>query len=194
MKMDADVDIDFPDRNQILKIIKHTPARQESNNGTKHHNSGVYVTDIPRDPVHECSGIDYKEAEQRGYFKIDFLNVNLYQNIRDVEHYNSLLSQEPPWELLLDEEYSNKIIHIGNHHSTLLQMKPDNIPKMAMFLALIRPGKRYLIGRSWEEVSKEIWIKPSGDEYYFKKSHSLSYAVLVALHMNIIINQHHELM
>ena len=44
---DADVDIDFADRDTILQLIKHTPARQESNIESKQHNSGVYVTDIP---------------------------------------------------------------------------------------------------------------------------------------------------
>lgn len=192
MKMDADIDIDFFDRTQILNLIKHTPARQESNTESKKHNSGVYVTDIPNDPIHKCASIGYKEAEDRGYFKIDFLNVHVYKHIKDEHHYQELLSQEPPWDKLMDKEFSSNIIHIGNHYATLLQMKPDSIPRMAMFLALIRPAKKHLIGKSWNEISEEIWVKPSGDEYYFKKAHAVSYAVLVALHMNIL-NQRLEL-
>jgi len=46
--MKADVDLDFANREDILKLIQYTPARQS--NGKKH-NSGVYVTDIPYDPV-----------------------------------------------------------------------------------------------------------------------------------------------
>ena len=192
MKMDADVDIDFFDRTQILDLLKHTPARQETNTATKKHNTGVYVTDIPYDPIHKCSSIGYKEAENRGYFKIDFLNVHVYQHIRDYKHYDELLNQEPPWDKLLDSTFSNSVIHVGNHYESLQQMKPDSIPRMAMFLALIRPAKKHLIGGSWEEISTEIWTKPIGNEYYFKKAHAVSYAVLVGLHMNIL-NQHLEL-
>jgi hypothetical protein len=186
MKIDADIDIDFADRDSILKLIKHTPARQESNVESKQHNSGVYVTDIPYDPIHNCANIDYKEADTRGYFKIDFLNVSVYQHIKDYNHYNKLLEQEPPWERLLEKQFCQQIIHIGDHYNLVQQMKPDSIPRMAMFLSVIRPAKKYLIGKSWKDIAKEIWIKPEDDAYYFKKSHSLSYAVLVGLHMNII--------
>ena len=189
MIMDADVDIDFADRDKILNLIKHVPARQESNVETKQHNSGVYVSDIPCDPLHECAGIDYKEAEKRGYFKIDFLNVSVYNHIKSNEHYSLLMNQEPQWDRLMDKDFATKVVHISNHYGSLIQMKPDSIPRMAMFLALIRPSKRYLIGKSWKEVSDEIWNEPDTG-YFFKKSHSLSYALLVVLHMNIISNQH----
>jgi len=74
--MSADIDIDFADREQILKLIQHTPARQIVQGQARRHNSGIYVTDIPRDPINNCAAIDYESAEQRGYFKIDFLNIN----------------------------------------------------------------------------------------------------------------------
>ena len=186
MQMDADIDIDFADRNQILKLIKHIPARQESNSESKQHNSGVYVTDIPIDPVHNCSSLNYKEAEERGYFKIDFLNVNVYQHIRNQEHYNELLNKEPPWNKLLDKNFCLQVIHISSHFNEIVKMKPSSIAQMAMFLALIRPGKKHLMGKTWKEISEEVWIRPENDEYFFKKAHSLSYAMLVALHMNII--------
>ena len=53
--MSADIDIDFANRDHLLKLIRHIPARQS--NGKKH-NSGVYVTDIPQDTVHGYSAID----------------------------------------------------------------------------------------------------------------------------------------
>ena len=55
-----------------------------------------------------------------------------------------------------------------------------------MFLAVIRPGKRHLLGQKWDKIADDIWSIPDDESYYFKKSHSLSYAVLVALHMNLI--------
>jgi hypothetical protein len=64
----------------------------------------------------------------------------------------------------------------------------DSIPRLAMFLALIRPAKRHLIGQSWNEVSKTIWDK-NNDGYSFKKSHAVAYAHLVVVHMNLLEEQ-----
>ena len=75
--MSADIDIDFGDREQILNLISHTPAKQITNGQVRRHNSGVYVTDIPWDPVNGCAAIDYETAEDLGYFKIDLLNLSL---------------------------------------------------------------------------------------------------------------------
>ena len=102
--MSADIDLDLADRNQLLKLIQATPARltkfginaREKVGKDKLHSSGVYVTDIPYDPVNECASIDYKEAEQRGYFKIDLLNMSVYELIRSPEHYKEMLKKEPP--------------------------------------------------------------------------------------------------
>jgi hypothetical protein len=62
----------------------------------------------------------------------------------------------------------------------------DNVEKMAMFLALIRPGKRHLQGQTWEKVSKTIWDKNDTDGYIFKKPHVISYAYLVIVNMNLL--------
>ena len=77
MSMSADIDIDVPNRDRVLELITHVPARQQ---GDRRHNSGIYVTEIPRDPVLGCAAIDHVEAESRGYFKIDLLNMTVYQD------------------------------------------------------------------------------------------------------------------
>ena len=63
----------------------------------------------------------------------------------------------------------------------------NSIPRLAMFLAVIRPGKKHLIGLPWSEVSKTIWEKEEGT-YSFKKSHAVAYAHLVVVHMNLLSN------
>jgi hypothetical protein len=93
----ADIDLDVPDRSKILELIRHTPARQVVDGRPRKHNSGVYITDIPQDPEHGCAAIDYESAEQRGYFKIDLLNMSVYQLIQDPAHYDAMLSAAPPW-------------------------------------------------------------------------------------------------
>ena len=95
--MSADIDIDLADRDQLLKLIKATPARQLHQGQVRRHNSGVYVTDIPVDPVESCAAIDYQTAEQLGYFKIDLLNMTVYQLIQSPEHYKQVLTQDTPW-------------------------------------------------------------------------------------------------
>jgi len=62
----------------------------------------------------------------------------------------------------------------------------NSIPRLAMFLACIRPAKRHLIGYPWAEVAQTVWEKPADDSYYFKKSHSVGYAHLVAVNMNLL--------
>ena len=72
-----DVDIDFFDRDKALKLFKHKPASIIKDETIEKHKTGVYFHDIPTDPVTGHASIDYKKAEDRGYFKIDCLNVSI---------------------------------------------------------------------------------------------------------------------
>lgn len=185
--MSADIDIDFADRDHILKLISHTPARQITNGQVRRHNSGVYVTHIPWDPVHECAAIDYEEAERLGYFKIDFLNMTVYQLIKSPQHYQQMLEKEPPWQRLwTDPAWAGQLVHVGNYTDLLSSMRPDSIPRMAAFISVIRPGKAHLQNRPWKQVFESVWDGDDSQGYTFKKSHSLGYAQLVALHMNLL--------
>jgi hypothetical protein len=185
--MSADIDIDLADRDQLLKLIQATPARQDNNGQTRRHNSGVYPTDIPWDPVNGCAAIDYETAERLGYFKIDLLNMTVYQLIKSPEHYEQMLAQTPPWSLLwTDTEWASQLVHIGNYTELLKSMRPDTIPRMAAFISVIRPGKAHLQNQSWKQVFESVWDGDSSRGFVFKKSHAISYAALVALHMNLL--------
>jgi len=187
MVMSADIDIDFADRDAALKLIRYTAARQDTDGRPRRHNSGVYVTDIPRDPVLECAAIDYQEAERRGYFKIDFLNMSVYQLIRDPDHYQQMLDREPPWHRLWqDPDWASQLVHVGNYTALLDTMRPDTIARMAAFISVIRPGKAHLQHQPWNVVFASVWDGDESQGYTFKKSHSISYASLVALHMNLL--------
>ncbi len=182
--MSADIDIDFADREHALKLISHIAARQS--NGRRH-NSGVYVTDIPWDPVNRCAAIDYEQAAARGYFKLDFLNMSVYQLIRDPAHYQAMLDQEPDWaRLCTDSNWAAQLVHVGNYTDLLQRMRPDSIPRMAAFISVIRPGKAHLQGLPWNQVFESVWDGDDSRGYTFKKSHALSYSKLVALHMNLL--------
>jgi len=152
----------------------------------KKHNSGVYCTSIPVNPLTGTASFDYKEAEQRGYFKIDFLNVSVYNDVRDEAHLNQLMETEPLWDLLLEDDFTEKLFHVNGHGSILREMKPQSVEQLAAVLAVIRPAKRYLIGKDWSEIEAEVWQKPDGDEYYFKKAHAIAYAHVIVVQMNLI--------
>jgi DNA polymerase III alpha subunit len=184
-----DIDIDFADRTKVLDIIEHVPASMEANGVSKKHNTGVYCHSIPYNPLTSMSTIEYKEAEERGYFKIDFLNVGMYSGVKNEEHLIYLMNQEPIWDLLLQDDFTNLLFHVNGHGGILRQMKPTTIMQLAAVLAMIRPAKRYLIGKDWKEVLDEVWVKPVGDEYFFKKAHAVAYAHAIVVQMNLICEQ-----
>ena len=183
----TDIDIDFVDRSKVLEIIKHVPA---SIGGNKKHNTGVYVQPIPVNPLTGHATIDYKSAEDRGYFKLDFLNVSAYQGVRNEDHLVQLLNTEPLWDLLHEKEVCDQLFHINGYHTLLRALNPKTIEELAMVLAMIRPGKKHLIpicqNQSFQAITDEIWVKPINDSYTFKKSHGHSYAALIIVQLNLI--------
>ena len=171
-----DIDIDFADRERALQIMPGVAASMTEHGVTKKHNTGVYYTKIPVDPTTGTSTIDYKTAEDRGYFKLDLLNVAVYQKVKSEEHLSKLMKQEPLWELLWkSKEFCEQVIHVGNYYDLICSMKPDSIPRMAMLLSIIRPGKAHLQNKTWKEVAEDVRKNPEGDAYYFKKSHAVAY-------------------
>ena len=185
--MSADIDIDLANRDQLLRLITSTAARQVTQGQVRKHNSGVYVTDIPQDTVNACAAIDYETAEKLGYFKIDLLNMTVYQLIKSPEHYEQMLATEPDWpRLWTDPEWTTQLVHVGNYTELLKSMKPDSIPRMAAFISIIRPGKAHLQNRPWETVFASVWDGDDSRGFVFKKSHAVGYATLVALHMNLL--------
>jgi hypothetical protein len=189
MKFRSDIDIDFGNRDAALSLIRHTAAGIVRDGELVRHNTGIYVTDIPTDPFLGVASIDHKAAEELGYMKLDLLNVSLYTHIKSEQHLAELMAQEPAWDKLYDPEFCAQLIHIGAHYDLLIKCPEavNTIPRMAMFLALIRPGKRHLVGRSWREIAETVWDK-TDDGYTFKRSHSVAYAHLVAVHINLLTN------
>ena len=178
-----DIDIDFADRDDVLAKLKHRVAKLDTG---KKHNTGVYVTEVPHNPIDKLSTIDYKTAEDRGYFKLDFLNVSIYDKVKDEQHLKELMNKEPLWDLLEHQDFSDKVFHVSGHHTVLKQTKPDSIEKLAAVLAIIRPAKRQLMYKDWDEIMKQVWLRPTDGSYFFKKSHAVAYAQAIVVQMNLI--------
>ena len=193
-KIDFDVDIDMANREDFLRLVNHTPASIKNNDGThSKHNTGVYFQTIPSFPLEGFSSIEYETAEEDGWFKVDVLNNGIYKDVRDEAHLTELMNIEPLWDLLEHEEFVSQLFHISNYSNILVQYKPTSVEQLAMILAIIRPGKKQLIGKSWNEITKQVWVKPSDGSYYFKHSHAIAYAVAIVVQMNLICEKAHSI-
>jgi DNA polymerase III alpha subunit len=133
--------------------------------------------------------VEHKAADQRGYFKLDFLNVSIYKDVKDETHLTELMEKQPLWQLLEHKDFSDQVFHLSGHSQLLQQLKPTSVQQLAATLAIIRPAKRHLANESWETIMKEVWTKPTDGTYYFKKAHAFAYAMSVIVHMNLICEQ-----
>jgi hypothetical protein len=181
-----DVDIDFYDRDGVLKLFKHTPATIIKDNKEEKHKTGVYFHAVPEHPVTGQSTIDYKKAEDRGYFKIDCLNVNIYKAVKSEQELVELMIQEPDWDMLKDAKVVETLFHLNGHFNIVSKLEPKNIEQLAAVLAIIRPAKRHLMYKDWKDILAEVWKRPGDDSYFFKKSHAVAYAQAIVVQMNLI--------
>ena len=188
-----DIDIDFADRQTAIGAmlaVGCTNAMVLKDGKRTAHPSGVYLQDVPVDPFTNMASLDYKEAERHGYFKIDLLNQSVYQAVRDEEHLVELLNAEPEWSFLEESNFVEQLPHIHNHFDVVRAIKPKSIHDLAVVLALIRPGKRHLVGRPRDEIEREIWAKGNDEDgYVFRKAHAVAYAALIVVQMNLLIAQ-----
>lgn len=187
----TDIDIDTKNRDELLKNFNCIPAleRFDGDNLVKH-KSGVHFDSIPYDPSTGISSIEYKKAEEYGYQKIDFLNVHVYDNVKDRETLKKYSSQEPRWELFKVPEIVGELFQLSNQISIVMQWAPTNIDELAMLIAMIRPAKKHLIGASsWEAVKRDIWnYSTTNGQAYFKKSHAYAYALAIIVQLNALVD------
>lgn len=190
-----DVDIEIKNRNEIVKLFPEaTIASLVINDEVKHHNTGVYFQNIPKNPFNNLAAFPYKYAEELGYYKVDFLSCpNPYDAINNMEELNELLEIETDWKWFEDMDFVKKLFHLGgtsNINDNIIpnagivsSYKPKSTVDLAILLAVIRPAKKYLIGENWKILREKIWIKEEGRQ--FKKSHSVAYALVAEIDAKI---------
>lgn len=191
MKITTDVDIDVFGREKILQGLECVYGRIDRNdNKFEKHPTGVYFQNLPRDPTTNISTIDHRIANDYGYFKIDFLNVNMYEGIKSEQHLLRLLNKEPPWDFFQYEEITDQLFHLKGYGHLLKKFHPTSVEDIAMILAMIRPAKSYLQSAGWNQVRNEIWNKElDRTDYSFKRQHAVSYALAIIVNLNLIIEQ-----
>jgi len=188
-KVLADVDLDVFGREKILEGIECVFGRiDRAGEKFEKHPTGVYFQNIPRDPTTNVSTIDHRIAKDYGYFKIDFLNVNMYEGVRNEQHLLDLINREPPWDFFEYQEVTDKLFHLNGYSHLLQKFKPKSVEDLAMILAIIRPSKAYLQKESWERVKDEVWVKEV-NEYQFKRGHGLAYSLAIVVNLNLMIEQ-----
>lgn len=195
-KAKTDVDIDFKDAKSVINQLPCTRSVEKiTEDGLMPHNSGVHFDHIPIDPITGLASIPYKEAEKLGYQKVDILSQSAYEHVRDRTHLKELMNKEPDWELLLVPEIVEQLSQIKKHITLLNVWKPSSIDELAMFIAMIRPGKRQCQSlNTWDEVKSDIWYYDSigldaqGKKLrYFKKPHAYAYSLMIVVQLNALI-------
>jgi hypothetical protein len=182
----TDIDIDFADPRKALEGLTHVPSMMKNKKGeSQRHPSGVYFQNVPKDPLTGLCSLEYDQATELGYFKIDFLSNTLYEGVKDEDHLNRLLNIDPDWSLLDHSEIVSDLAHIHNHFGVVQAIRPKSIDDLAVVLALMRPGKRHLLGRSRAEIDAEIWDQ-SEEGFTFKRAHAIAYAASIVVQLNLI--------
>ena len=182
--IDLDVPSDFDAEEVFSQVIR---ASRVLNDDLLPHPCGYYFQNIPVDPVTDLSAIPFREAEEVGYTKIDFLHLHVYDIFENQEEVQALLRIEPDWELMGKQEVVEELFQLSKHWNTVEKIKPRSLPEIADTMSLIRPGKRHLISKyARREVTDEELYSPNAEGYVFKKSHAYGYAHVVKLQLNLL--------
>ena len=187
-----DIDIDVLDRKDVLNGLDYVSASMVIDEELKKHPTGVFFQNIPTDPKTGFASLpsgkksgDY--AAGAGFYKIDLINNTAYKYVNGPEHLDEIVNREVPWDLFMQPDVVEKLQHIGNHFDIMAYYPPKTVEELAIIIALIRPAKRYLIGAPWEEIVSKIWVvEPDG--YRFKKSHAISYALMITVQLHSMID------
>lgn len=186
-----DVDLDFPtDFDPLDHFDQAVRASNVNDKGELiKHVVGVYFQKIPKDKITGFAAIPFKQAEEIGYFKIDFLHLNLLDYFESKEEIRKLMNTEPDWMLLESAAVVSKLFQIHKHYDVINRVKPKSVTELADVIALLRPGKRYLLDayiKNREAVRPHLYTKPDDGKYYYKKSHALAYAFNIVLQLHLI--------
>lgn len=199
-----DIDIDLADSDLAKKIFddKITLASRVENGELIKHLVGVYLQDIPRDTETGLAAIPCilsseeprrDRALELGYFKIDFLHLDLLKNFKSKQEIRDLLRKEPDWKMLEDPDIVKRLFHIHRHFDVVFQVRPTSIEQLSDILALIRPNKIALLDKYLKnpaDIRKELYTRRSKTD--MKKAHALPYAMLIVLNMHLIQRKFNE--
>ena len=186
MTIDFDIDIDVHSGVDKNDIGTRASIYNEETEKFLPHPSGIYMDEVPVDPETGRCSIPYDDPSMDCFDKIDILTNTSYDIFRSKEELLECLDREPNWDLLLDRKILAKLPHIGNHYDLVSRIRPRSVIELADTLALIRPGKIGYLENYLENpklVRLNLYRKPKHGAY-FKKSHAISYAMMIKAILN----------
>lgn len=186
-----DVDIDFQTTFDPLDYFNEAIRASMVNKDAQliKHPAGVYFQAISPDSVTGFAAVPYKDAEDLGYFKFDFLHLAILDYFDSKDEIRQLIKIEPDWLLLESAVHVQKLFQLSKHYDLVSQVKPHSVQELADCIALIRPGKRFLLDAYVENrnaIRTELYRRDPEAKYYFKKSHAISYALTIVLQLHLI--------
>lgn len=191
---DCDIDVKGGDeRDKVASIFREaTVASQLNKRHLVKHNTSLHFQKIPVDPITGLSAFPYKQAEKLGYHKVDLISNHVYNEIGSEQEITDLLNAPIDWGWFQDERFfgSEGLVHLHSYFHLCKKFPPESVLDIAALLAVIRPRMRHLQKecQSLAEIKQRCWSKSEGPEteYFFKKSHSVAFAVLVVLNAQLI--------
>lgn len=186
-----DIDIDVPTNFKPDKYFNIINASMVEDLELKKHLVGIYLQNMPTDPLTGYAAIPYTEAEALGYTKIDMIHLSLLNKFKSKDEIRKFAEKSPNWELLEDKDFVSNLFHIANHFDLVDAIKPKSVIEIADILCLIRPGKRILLDRYLKNkklTRKELYTKRQKSD--LRKSHAVAYALLIVVQMHALENQY----
>ena len=187
----ADIDVDVQSTFDPAKIFRGSVrASIYRDKKLTPHPCGVYLQNVPTDPVTGLAAAPYETAEELGCFKIDFLHLRIYDHFTSRNEITELLKIEPDWKLLELPSVVQQLFQLSKHYDVIQKVRPTSLIEVADVLALIRPQKRYMLEyylRDRTAARKLLYqVERGSGGYAFKKSHALSYAQVIVLQLHLI--------
>lgn len=185
-----DIDLDLPTSFDPLDIFQQAIRASMIKDGhLVKHPVGVYFQNIAKDKITNLAAIPYETAEDLGYFKIDFLHLNILNHFQNKDEIRALLKKEPNWTLLEREEVVQKLFQLHKHAKLVTQIKPRSVQELSDCIAIVRPSKKQLLHlylKDREKVRPLLYRQGDDDKSAFKRGHSISYALTIVLQLHLI--------
>jgi len=184
-----DIDIDTKPSFDPKDHFNITPASMVQDGLLIKHPCGCFFQTIPIDSITKLAAIPYKQAEEIGYTKIDFLHLSVLDYFSSKEEIKILLKKEPDWALLLNQTVVSKLFQLNKHVDLLQQVKPTSVIELSDTIALIRPGKRQFLNQYLQDKDKNrclLYRQGTDDKSSFRRGHAISYSLTVVLQLHLI--------
>ncbi len=182
-----DIDLDLPSTFDPSKYFDTVHASMVQNGKLISHPCGEYFQKMATDKVSGLAAIPYKEAENAGYFKIDFLHLSVLDVFESKEQIRTLVKKEPDWTLLENEDVVKKLFQLHKRFDVVSKIKPQSVQELADCVAIIRPGKKKLLNayvKDRDVIRQELYRRENKSD--FRKSHAVAYALTIVLQLHLI--------